>query len=146
MGCGDQEVPILVAIIYVHTVLHFFHRYEITDVSPDKFISEAMDQQAAAERERRRKVLEAEGAKRAAELHSEGVKIRLKNESEGMLIQVSNEAEASKRKMLLEGEAEALVIRMRAQAQADAIKILAESLSSEVGREAAMIALAKEVC
>ena len=31
-------------------------RYEITDISPDKYISEAMDKQAAAERERRKKV------------------------------------------------------------------------------------------
>ena len=47
-------------------------RYEITEISPDKFITEAMDKQAAAERERRKKVLEAEGDKRAAELESEG--------------------------------------------------------------------------
>jgi hypothetical protein len=32
-------------------------RYEITEVLPDKHISEAMDKQAAAERERRKKVL-----------------------------------------------------------------------------------------
>lgn len=31
-------------------------RYEITDITPDKFITEAMDKQAAAERERRKKV------------------------------------------------------------------------------------------
>ena len=79
-----------------------FYRYEITDVSPDKFISEAMDQQAAAERERRKKVLEAEGDKRSAELQSEGVKIRLKNESEGTLIQITNQAEARKKQLMLE--------------------------------------------
>jgi regulator of protease activity HflC (stomatin/prohibitin superfamily) len=77
-------------------------RYEITTVSPDKFITEAMDKQAAAERHRRKKVLDAEGDKRAAELESEGVKIRMKNESEGTLIKMTNEAEAKKIKMLLE--------------------------------------------
>jgi regulator of protease activity HflC (stomatin/prohibitin superfamily) len=77
-------------------------RYEITTVSPDKFITEAMDKQAAAERDRRKKVLEAEGDKRAAELESEGVKIRMKNESEGTLIKMRNEAEALKVKMILE--------------------------------------------
>ena len=77
-------------------------RYEITTVSPDKFITEAMDKQAAAERDRRKKVLEAEGDKRAAELASEGIKIKMKNESEGMLIKVTNEAEATKAQMLLE--------------------------------------------
>ena len=68
-------------------------RYEITEVSPDKYITEAI---AAAERERRKKVLEAEGDKRSAELESEGQKIRLTNESEGELIKVKNEAQARK--------------------------------------------------
>jgi len=77
-------------------------RYEITTVTPDKFITEAMDKQAAAERHRRKKVLDAEGDKRAAELESEGVKIRMKNESEGMLIKMTNEAEAAKIKATVE--------------------------------------------
>ncbi len=77
-------------------------RYEITEISPDKYITEAMDKQAAAERERRKKVLEAEGDKRAAELESEGQKIRHKNESEGMLIRVENEARARKSQLVLE--------------------------------------------
>ena len=33
-------------------------RYEITEITPDKFITEAMDKQAAAERDRRKRVLE----------------------------------------------------------------------------------------
>ena len=77
-------------------------RYEITEITPDKFITEAMDKQAAAERDRRKKVLEAEGDKRSAELESEGQKIKLKNESEGMLIKITNESEAKKRQLLLE--------------------------------------------
>jgi regulator of protease activity HflC (stomatin/prohibitin superfamily) len=77
-------------------------RYEITTVSPDKFITEAMDKQAAAERHRRKKVLDAEGDKRAAELESEGMKIRMKNESEGMLIKMTNEAEAARVKATVE--------------------------------------------
>lgn len=77
-------------------------RYEITEIHPDRHITEAMDKQAAAERERRKKVLEAEGDKRSAELESEGRKIRLKNESEGMLIQVKNEAEARRFQLVTE--------------------------------------------
>jgi regulator of protease activity HflC (stomatin/prohibitin superfamily) len=77
-------------------------RYEITDISPDKHITEAMDKQAAAERERRKKVLEAEGDKRAAELQSEGTKIRYTNESEGMLVKVRNEALARRAQYELE--------------------------------------------
>ena len=34
---------------------------EITEVTPDKIMTESMDKQAAAERDRRKKVLEAEG-------------------------------------------------------------------------------------
>lgn len=77
-------------------------RYEITEITPDKFITEAMDKQAAAERDRRKKVLDAEGDKRSQELESEGQKIKLKNESEGMLIKITNEAEARKKQLLLE--------------------------------------------
>lgn len=77
-------------------------RYEITEVSPDKFITEAMDKQAAAERERRKKVLEAEGDKRSIELESEGLKIQMRNESEGFLIKTKNEAEARKLQLILE--------------------------------------------
>ncbi len=58
--------------------------------------------QAAAERERRKKVLEAEGDKRSAELQSEGMKIRLQNESEGALIRVKNEAVGRKAQYELE--------------------------------------------
>ncbi len=47
-------------------------RYEITEISPDKQISAAMDRQAAAERIRRERVLTAEGNKRAMSLEAEG--------------------------------------------------------------------------
>lgn len=77
-------------------------RYEITDISPDRFITDAMDKQAAAERDRRKKVLDAEGDKRAAELESEGWKIRMKNESEGTLIKIENESQARKTQLILE--------------------------------------------
>jgi regulator of protease activity HflC (stomatin/prohibitin superfamily) len=43
-------------------------RYEITEITPDTQIRLAMDKQAAAERDRRERVLRAEGAKRQAEL------------------------------------------------------------------------------
>jgi regulator of protease activity HflC (stomatin/prohibitin superfamily) len=77
-------------------------RYELTEVMPDRHIAEAMDKQAAAERNRREKVLEAEGEKQKATLESEGQKIKLQNESEGMLIKVQNEAEAEKTKVRID--------------------------------------------
>ena len=93
-----------------------------------------MDKQAAAERERRKRVIEAEGDKRSAELESEGNKIRMKNESEGARIGVENA-----------GLAEAAVILMKAKAQAEAIKILAEAVEKPGGAEAARLHVAKEV-
>jgi regulator of protease activity HflC (stomatin/prohibitin superfamily) len=106
-------------------------RYEITEVTPDKHMTDAMNKQAAAERERRKKVLEAEGDKRQAELQSEGEKIRMKNESEGTLIKITNEAEARKIQLVLEAQGEAAVIEMKAAAQAKAIETVANSLSSK---------------
>jgi len=120
-------------------------RYEITDISPDKHITDAMDKQAAAERERRKKVLEAEGDKKSAELQSEGMKIRLQNESEGMLVKVKNEALARKVQYELEAEGEASAIEKRAKAQAIAIQTIARTLEqSESSREAAKLYVAKQ--
>lgn len=120
-------------------------RYEITDVSPDKHITEAMDKQAAAERERRKQVLEAEGDKRSQELHSEGVKIKLQNESEGDLIKVRNEAEGARVRWEVEAAGEAAAIMLKAKAQAAAIRTLAETLGeSDEMREAAKLFVAKQ--
>jgi len=117
-------------------------RYEITEVRPDLHISDAMDKQAAAERNRREKVLEAEGDKLKMTLESEGVKIKLQNESEGMLIQVRNEAEAERTKLEVEAEGTAKAIVLKAQAQAEAFKLLAVQLHSPGGGAAAQFALA----
>lgn len=120
-------------------------RYEITEVSPDKVITEAMDKQAAAERNRRKKVLDAEGDKKSQELESEGMKIRLSNESEGMLIKITNEGEAKKREIILLAEGEAASIVAKAKAQAEGIRLLANALSDPHSAEAAKLAVAKEV-
>lgn len=119
-------------------------RYEITEISPDKFITEAMDKQAAAERDRRKKVLDAEGDKRSLELESEGLKIKMKNESEGTLIKVRNESEAVKIQRQLEAEGEAAAILARAHAQAEAIRIISNALSETNGPDAAKLSIARE--
>ena len=119
-------------------------RYEITEVLPDKVMMEAMDKQAAAERDRRKKVLDAEGDKRSAELESEGVKIKMQNESEGALIKITNEAEANKARIILEAEAEARAIEMKAHAQAKAIETITKALSHSGSFEAARLLVARE--
>ncbi len=117
-------------------------RYEITEIAPDKFIMEAMDKQAAAERERRKKVLEAEGDKTAAELESEGAKIRIKNLSEGEKIKLVNEATAHKERVILEAQAEVDATEMKAHAQAKAINIVAEALKGTSSSDAARLNVA----
>lgn len=119
-------------------------RYEITEVVPDKVMMEAMDKQAAAERDRRKKVLDAEGDKRSAELESEGIKIKMQNESEGALIKITNEAEANKARIILEAEAEAQAIEMKAAAQAKAIEVITKALNQSGSMEAARLLVARE--
>ena len=120
-------------------------RYEITEITPDRFITEAMDKQAAAERERRKKVLEAEGDKRAAELQSEGQKIRMINESEGELIKIRNEASGNKERQILLATGEAEAIRLRAEAHAQAIALVARALSENtLASEAAKLHIARD--
>lgn len=117
-------------------------RYEVTEVTPDTRTSEAMGRQAAAERERRSKVLEAEGAKRAAELESEGDKIRMINESEGDLIKVQNEARARKYQLQAEAEGEAHAMKAKADAHAAAIETIGKSLIDSTAVDAAKIQVA----
>lgn len=59
-------------------------RFEITELSPDKKIQEAMDLQSTAERERRSTVITAEGKKRATELEAEGKKRATELEAEAL--------------------------------------------------------------
>lgn len=108
-------------------------RHEVLDVRTDKRINEAMDRQAAAERIRREKVLQAEGEKEEARLMSEGALIRLENESEGNRIRVENEARA---------DAEA--VRLKAEAESNALQTIADALKSENGKEAAQLAVARD--
>lgn len=119
-------------------------RYEITEIVPDRRVAEAMDRQAAAERERRERVLQAEGEKTAATLRSEGEKIKLTNESLGNQIRTVNEAEASRDRITLEAEGQAVAIARLAQAHAQAISTLAVALKQDGGAAAAQLQVARE--
>lgn len=119
-------------------------RHEILDVTPDRYISESLDKQAAAERMRREKVLQAEGEKQAAALESEGVKVRLTNESEGHLIRVGNEALAEQTRIEREAEGHARSIIRRAEAHAESLEIVTNALSKQGASDAARLELARE--
>jgi regulator of protease activity HflC (stomatin/prohibitin superfamily) len=88
-------------------------RFEITELTPDKQIQEAMDMQSIAERARRAAVTKAEGFKRAMEL-----------EAEGKLISVTLDAKAKKEATELDAEAKKRAIELAAQGVQEAAKAL----------------------
>jgi len=108
-------------------------RYEITDITPDRHIAEAMDKQAAAERYRREKVLKAQGEKEAAVLTSEG-----------LLIARTNEAEATRRELEAHAQGQAKAMHLEATAQKLAIESVSKALSGKMGVEAARLALGEK--
>lgn len=107
-------------------------RYEVTEISPDHIISQAMDRQAQAERIRREQVLKATGDKEAAILRSEGE-----------LQSRTNEAQAKKNELELHAQGTANAILLEAEAQCKAIEMISSALSSENGKAAANLELAK---
>lgn len=120
-------------------------RYEITEVLPDHAVMKAMDRQSVAERQRRERVLEANGERDAAILKSEGVRMALKNESEGEMIRVTNEAEANKRSKILAAEAEAESIRLSAEASAFALERISKTLTTfGAAKDAAQLSIAQD--
>lgn len=120
-------------------------RHEILDVKPDQHILEVMDKQAAAERMRREKVLEAEGEKQAATLKSEGLRIKLVNESEGHLKRVENEAKAEQTRLRLEAEGKAKAVLMEAEARSKALEMVATAFEKQDGaKDAARLLVARE--
>lgn len=108
-------------------------RYEVTDIVPDRNILKAMDLQAAAERERRQTVKNAEAQKEATVLVSEAQRQKDVNESEGIRVRQVNEAQ---------GEKEAAVLR--AEGVAESLRIIGDQLETDAGKEAMKLRLAQE--
>lgn len=87
---------------------------EIREVDPVGAVKAAMEEQTAAERERRAAILRADGVKRAAILSAEGAKRSRILEAEGI-----------KQSKILESEGERLSQILMAQGEAQALRILA---------------------
>jgi regulator of protease activity HflC (stomatin/prohibitin superfamily) len=79
-------------------------RFEITDLTPDKKIQEAMDLQSTAERERRAVVTTAEGRKKAMELEAEGKRRSWELDAEGRKYATELTAHADKIKVELDAQ------------------------------------------
>lgn len=85
-------------------------RYEITEVTPDARVSEAMDSQSIAERKRRETSLSADAQRQHDITVSDGKRQAVINESEANKRKTVLAAEAEKESKLLHAEAEAISI------------------------------------
>ena len=128
-------------------------RVEIKNITPPRDIQQAMDRQMKAEREKREKLISAEGERGArlqqAQSEKETQILRAEADKESALMSAEAaklktikaaeadkearllEAEASKVSALKNAEAQAEAIRMVGQAQAEAIRLLNAAAPSE---------------
>ena len=95
-------------------------RVEVKNIAPPKSITDAMERQMKAEREKREAILRSEGEKQAAILSAQG-------EKEAAILR----AEAVKEKMIREAEGQAQALMAVQQANADAIRLLNEAMPSD---------------
>lgn len=108
------------------------HRYEIKNIAPPLTVTEAMEKQVTAERERRAIVARAEGEKQAHINRSEGTRMELVNASEGEMQRRINEAEGR-----------AAAILAIAEATADSLGKLASAACVPGGKEAVQLSLSE---
>jgi len=115
---------------------------EVQDIRPSDTLQEAMEKQAAAQREKKALIMKAEGEKQAAITKAEGLKESMVLEAEGKLLAASKEAEA--KVALANGDQaamEAIAAQMKngdapsyllAQRYIDSVQFLANSSNSKI--------------
>ena len=108
-------------------------RYEIKDITPPASVTDALEKQMRAERERRAVVAESEGERQA----------RI-NVSEGDRQETINLSEAEKLKQINEAEGRAQEIKLVAEATAAGIRDVASALTENGGREAVNLRIAEQ--
>lgn len=107
------------------------NRVELKNIMPPKDVSDTMEKQMRAERERREKILQAEGDKKSSILRAEGLKESVILEAEAAKQSAILKAEADKEAQIKRAEGEAEAILKIQQATAEGLKMLKESDPSQ---------------
>lgn len=108
-------------------------RYEVKDIMPPASVTDALEKQMRAERERRAVVAKSEGERQAQINVSEGAKQEMINLSEGQKLKQINEAEGK-----------ASEIRLIAEATAHGLRTIAAAINEEGGLDAVNLRVAEQ--
>ncbi|RME95657.1 MAG: paraslipin, partial [Alphaproteobacteria bacterium] len=109
------------------------HRYEIKNIVPPNTVRDAMEQQMAAERQRRALLAQSEGQKQA-----------MINDSEGRKQEMINASEGEKAKFINEAQGQAQEILSIAQATAESIRKMGAALTVDGGADAIRLRLSQK--
>jgi regulator of protease activity HflC (stomatin/prohibitin superfamily) len=108
-------------------------RYEIKNITPPKTVTDALEKQMRAEREKRASIAESEGQRQA-----------ITNVAEGDKQEAIKKSEGEKLKRINEAEGRAKEIELVAIATAEGIRKIAEAIQSPGGSDAVNLRIAEQ--
>ena len=108
-------------------------RYEISNISPPKTVTDALEKQMRAEREKRAAIAESEGQRQA-----------MINVAEGDKQEAIKKSEGEKTKRINEAEGRAQEIELVAVATAEGIRKISEAIEAPGGKDAVNLRVAEQ--